>query len=149
MPIQTAKKKRIAGNKIVEYLKRYNGEGIQHIVVGAKDIYEVADEIASRGLIFMPSPPNAYYELSKSRVVDHEEPLDRMMRHGHLDRWERCLRRRGNTHSIADLLEDRHRADLSRIHSAQRRWWIWKSNIKALFVSIEADQIARGVFKAS
>jgi 4-hydroxyphenylpyruvate dioxygenase len=40
--------------QIVEYLKRYKGEGIQHIAVGAKDIYESVDEIADRGLKFMP-----------------------------------------------------------------------------------------------
>ncbi len=68
--------------QIVEYLKRYKGEGIQHIAVGARDIYAATDEIAARGLKFMPAPPNAYYELSKTRVTGHEEPLDRMMKHG-------------------------------------------------------------------
>jgi len=34
--------------QIVEYLKRYNGEGIQHIAVGAHDIYDATDEIALR-----------------------------------------------------------------------------------------------------
>ena len=34
--------------QIVAYLKRYNGEGIQHIAVGARDIYDATDEIAER-----------------------------------------------------------------------------------------------------
>jgi 4-hydroxyphenylpyruvate dioxygenase len=56
--------------QIVEYLKRYNGEGIQHIAVGTKDveIYDAVDAIAARGLRFMPKPPRSYYELSKTRV---------------------------------------------------------------------------------
>ncbi len=68
--------------QIVEYLKRYKGEGIQHIAVGSDDIYSATDEIAARGLKFMPKPPMAYYELSKTRVVDHEEPIDKMAKHG-------------------------------------------------------------------
>jgi len=68
--------------QIVEYLRRYNGEGIQHIAVGTDDLYTATDEIAARGLKFMPKPPMAYYELSKTRVIGHEEPLERMAQHG-------------------------------------------------------------------
>ena len=68
--------------QIVEYLKRYNGEGIQHIAVGAHDIYDATDEIASRGITSMKGPPASYYEMSKTRVVGHQEPIDRMMKHG-------------------------------------------------------------------
>ncbi|MDP5358866.1 MAG: VOC family protein, partial [Paracoccaceae bacterium] len=59
--------------QIVEYLKRYNGEGIQHIAVGARDLYAATDEIAARGIKFMPKPPETYYDLSYSRVVGHDE----------------------------------------------------------------------------
>ena len=48
--------------QIVEYLKRYQGEGIQHIAVGTDDIYAAVDAIAARGLKFMPKPPMTYYE---------------------------------------------------------------------------------------
>lgn len=68
--------------QIVEYLKRYNGEGIQHIAVGCDDIYSATDAIAARGLKFMPKPPMRYYEMSRDRVVGHDEPLEAMARHG-------------------------------------------------------------------
>jgi 4-hydroxyphenylpyruvate dioxygenase len=68
--------------QIVEYLKRYKGEGIQHIAVGCDDIYAATDAIADRGLKFMPKPPMAYYAASKTRVVGHDEPLDRLAKHG-------------------------------------------------------------------
>ncbi|MCX8508577.1 MAG: VOC family protein, partial [Rhodobacteraceae bacterium] len=64
--------------QIVEYLKRYKGEGIQHIAVGSDDIYAATDAIHERGLRFMPKPPVSYYEASRARVHDHEEPLDRL-----------------------------------------------------------------------
>ena len=68
--------------QIVSYLKKYKGEGIQHIAVGARDIYDATDEIADRGLRFMPGPPDSYYDLSQTRVQGHEEPIDRMKKHG-------------------------------------------------------------------
>jgi 4-hydroxyphenylpyruvate dioxygenase len=68
--------------QIVEYLRRYNGEGIQHIAVGAHDLYAATDKIAENGVKFMPKPPAAYYDLSYDRVVGHDEPKDRMLKHG-------------------------------------------------------------------
>ena len=68
--------------QIVNYLKKYNGEGIQHIAVGSHDIYASVDDIAERGVKFMPGPPDAYYKLSFDRVNGHEEPIERMKKHG-------------------------------------------------------------------
>jgi 4-hydroxyphenylpyruvate dioxygenase len=64
--------------QIVAYLKKYKGEGIQHIAVGTDDIYGSTDAIADRGIKFMPGPPDAYYEMSRERVIDHDEPLGKM-----------------------------------------------------------------------
>ncbi|TMV71445.1 4-hydroxyphenylpyruvate dioxygenase, partial [Thioclava sp. BHET1] len=68
--------------QIVEYLKRYNGEGIQHIAVGSEDIYGAVEAIAARGLRFMPKPPMSYYEMSHQRVKGHKEPVERLAEHG-------------------------------------------------------------------
>ena len=46
-------------SQIEEYLRRYKGEGIQHIAVGCNDIYAATDAIAACGLKFMPGPPAA------------------------------------------------------------------------------------------
>ena len=68
--------------QIVNYLKRYNGEGIQHIAVGTKDLYGATDQIAVNGVQFMPRPNLAYYDASHARVVGHREPIERMQAHG-------------------------------------------------------------------
>ena len=68
--------------QIVNYLKRYNGEGIQHIAVGTKDLYGATDQIAANGVQFMPRPNLAYYDASHARVVGHREPIERMQAHG-------------------------------------------------------------------
>jgi len=69
-------------SQIEEYLKQYKGEGIQHIAVGCDDLYSSTDAIAERGLKFMPGPPDTYYQQSYERVLNHNEPIERMKQHG-------------------------------------------------------------------
>lgn len=134
--------------QIVEYLKRYNGEGIQHIAVGAHDIYDATDEIAARGLKFMPSPPASYYDLSKTRVVDHDEPLDRMKTHGILIDGEGVVDG-GETRILLQIFSKTVIGPIF-FEFIQRKGddGFGEGNFKALFESIEADQIARGVLVA-
>ncbi len=69
-------------SQIEEYLREYKGEGIQHIAVATDDIYASTDLIADNGVDFMPGPPALYYDKSHDRVKGHDEPLDRMKKHG-------------------------------------------------------------------
>jgi 4-hydroxyphenylpyruvate dioxygenase len=131
--------------QIVEYLKRYNGEGIQHIAVGARNIYDSTDEIASRGVTFMKGPPQAYYDLSKTRVVDHLEPLDRMMKNGIMIDGEGVLGG-GETRILLQIFSKTCIGPIF-FEFIQRKGddGFGEGNFKALFESIEADQIERGV----
>lgn len=135
--------------QIVEYLKRYNGEGIQHIAVGARDLYDATDEIAERGIKFMPSPPPTYYDLSKTRVEGHDEPLDRMRKHGILIDGEGVVDG-GETRILLQIFSKTVIGPIF-FEFIQRKGddGFGEGNFKALFESIEADQIARGVLKAS
>jgi 4-hydroxyphenylpyruvate dioxygenase len=134
--------------QIVEYLKRYNGEGIQHIAVGASDLYSAADAIAARGLKFMPKPPTAYYELSKTRVVGHDEPIEKMARHGILIDGEGVV----NGKETRILLQVFSKTVIGPIffEFIQRKGddGFGEGNFRALFESIEQDQIDRGVISA-
>ena len=98
--------------QIVAYLKKYKGEGIQHIAVGAHDIYAATDAISEMGVTFMPGPPDAYYELSITRVVGHDEPMDRMKKHGILIDGEGVVDGGETRILAADLLENRDWSDL-------------------------------------
>ena len=135
--------------QIVEYLKRYKGEGIQHIAVGAEGLYDAVDEIARRGIKFMPKPPLAYYEASKTRVVGHQEPIERMAAQGILIDGEGVL----NGGETRILLQIFSRGVIGPIffEFIQRKGddGFGEGNFKALFESIEQDQIDRGVLKAS
>ena len=136
-------------SQIEEYLKQYKGEGIQHIAVGSSDIYESTDAIATRGLEFMPGPPDIYYEKSASRVNGHSEPIDRLKRHGVLIDGEGVLD--GGTTRI--LLQIFSKTVIGPIffEFIQRKGdeGFGEGNFKALFESIEEDQIQRGVLKTS
>ncbi len=133
--------------QIVEYLKRYKGEGIQHIAVGAEDIYAATDAIAERGLRFMPAPPAAYYELSHDRVAGHEEPLDRMAKHGILIDGEGVVDG-GETRILLQIFSKTVIGPIF-FEFIQRKGddGFGEGNFKALFELIEADQVARGVLK--
>jgi 4-hydroxyphenylpyruvate dioxygenase len=136
-------------SQIEEYLRRYKGEGIQHIAVGAHDIYASADAIAKRGLQFMPGPPATYYDQSFARVKGHTEPIDRMKAHGILIDGEGVV----DGGSTRILLQVFSKTVIGPIffEFIQRKGddGFGEGNFKALFESIEADQIARGVLKAS
>ena len=133
--------------QIVEYLKRYRGEGIQHIAVGARDLYAAVDAIAGKGVRFMPKPPRSYYEMSRERVQGHEEPLDAMERHGILIDGEGVVGG-GETRILLQIFSKTVIGPIF-FEFIQRKGdeGFGEGNFKALFESIEADQIARGVLK--
>ena len=135
--------------QIVEYLKRYKGEGIQHIAVGTEDIYAATDQIAARGINFMPKPPQSYYDLSHERVTCHEEPIDRMAKHGILIDGEGVVD--GGETKILLQIFSRTMVGPIFFEFIQRKGddGFGEGNFKALFESIEADQIARGVLKTA
>jgi len=135
-------------SQIVEYLKKYKGEGIQHIAVGTDGIYDATDRLANNGLKFMPGPPETYYEKSYDRVNGHDEPMDRMKKHGILIDGEGVVD--GGMTKI--LLQIFSKTVIGPIffEFIQRKGdeGFGEGNFRALFESIEEDQIRRGVLKA-
>jgi 4-hydroxyphenylpyruvate dioxygenase len=137
-------------SQIEEYLHAYNGEGIQHLACGCRDIYATVESLRSRGLAFMPSPPATYYERVDERVPDHGENLARLQRTGILLDGEAAI--------AAGASEGRKTKVLLQIFSAtaigpiffefiQRKGdeGFGHGNFRALFLSIEEDQVRRGV----
>jgi 4-hydroxyphenylpyruvate dioxygenase len=135
-------------SQIESYLLKYKGEGIQHIAVGTDTLYDATDQLAENGLKFMPGPPETYYDLSRNRVKGHTEPLERMRAHGILIDGEGV---------IDDINGDRMTRILLQIFSKtvvgpiffefiQRKGdeGFGEGNFRALFESIEAEQIRTG-----
>jgi 4-hydroxyphenylpyruvate dioxygenase len=134
-------------SQIEEYLKRYKGEGIQHIAVGTDDIYRATDVIAGKGLQFMPGPPPVYYVRSYERVPGHEEPVEKMQKHGILIDGEGVVDG-GQTRILLQIFSKTVIGPIF-FEFIQRKGddGFGEGNFKALFESIEEDQIQRGVLK--
>ena len=133
--------------QIEEYLNIYRGEGIQHIACGARDIYATVETLRDAGLPFMPSPPATYFEKIDARLPQHGEDVVRLQRDGILIDGE-------------GVVDGGHTKVLLQIFSANAIGPIFfefiqrkgddgfgEGNFKALFESIEEDQIRRGVLK--
>ncbi|MEM1398697.1 MAG: 4-hydroxyphenylpyruvate dioxygenase [Pseudomonadota bacterium] len=132
-------------SQIEEYLKEYKGEGIQHIAVGSEDIYASTDRIGNKGIDFMPGPPDTYYERSAERVKDHQEPIERMKKHGILIDGEGVVDG-GMTRILLQIFSKTVIGPIF-FEFIQRKGddGFGEGNFKALFESIEEDQIRRGV----
>ena len=70
------------GGQIEEYLRAYNGEGIQHIAFSCDDLYASWDKLKALGNPFAPSPPATYYEMLADRLPGHGEPVDELKSRG-------------------------------------------------------------------
>jgi len=61
--------------QIAEYLRAYNGEGIQHIALASDDLYASLDRLKQNGLGFAPPPPETYYDQIDQRLPGHGEQV--------------------------------------------------------------------------
>jgi 4-hydroxyphenylpyruvate dioxygenase len=133
--------------QIQEYLQEYKGEGIQHVAMGARDLYETIETLQANGLGFMPAPNKFYYERVDKRLPKHGEPLDRLERDGILIDGEGVVE--GGYTKV--LLQRFSQTVIGPIffEFIQRKGddGFGEGNFKALFESIEEDQIRRGVLK--
>ncbi|HYC82529.1 MAG TPA: 4-hydroxyphenylpyruvate dioxygenase, partial [Solirubrobacterales bacterium] len=70
------------GGQIEEFLRAYNGEGIQHIAFLSDDLIAVWDRLKALGTPFMSPPPAAYYEMLEERLPGHGEPVAELQKRG-------------------------------------------------------------------
>ncbi|HET9653557.1 MAG TPA: 4-hydroxyphenylpyruvate dioxygenase, partial [Usitatibacter sp.] len=67
------------GSQIQEYLDAYHGEGIQHIALSCRDIYQTVEALRGRNVRFLDTP-ETYYDRVDARVPNHGEDLERLKR---------------------------------------------------------------------
>jgi 4-hydroxyphenylpyruvate dioxygenase len=140
-------------SQIEEYLHAYKGEGIQHIACGCRDIYATIEGLRANGLAFMPSPPGAYYERVDERVPGHGEDLERLRKNGILIDGEGAVAMGEKEGKMTKVLLQIFSGTVVGpifFEFIQRKGdeGFGEGNFRALFVSIEEDQLRRGVLKA-
>ena len=128
-------------SQIEEYLREYRGEGIQHVALGTDDIYATVDRMVANGVDFQDTP-DTYYEQVDARVAGHGEDLDAM-------RQRRILIDGAPTEGQGLLLQIFTKNVIGPIffEIIQRKGneGFGEGNFRALFESIELDQMRRGV----
>ncbi len=131
--------------QIEEFLMAYNGEGIQHIALISDDLPGSWDRLKARGMRFMTPPPATYYEMLEERLPGHGEPVEALQSRGIL------LDGSTEGESPRLLLQIFSEALVGPVffEFIQRKAdeGFGEGNFKALFESIERDQIKRGVLE--
>jgi 4-hydroxyphenylpyruvate dioxygenase len=128
-------------SQIEEYLREYKGEGIQHIALATDDIVTTVDVLRRRGVQFQDTP-DSYYEGVDARVPGHGENLDelkarRILLDGDPPKGQGVLLQIFTQNVIGPIFFE--------IIQRKGNDGFGEGNFKALFESIELDQIRRGV----
>ncbi len=131
-------------SQIAEYLKEYKGEGIQHLAFATDDIFKTVDALRANGVTFQDSP-DTYYDMIDQRIPGHAHNVQAMR--------ERRILIDGSPETGEGLLlqiftENMVGPIFFEIIQRKGNEGFGEGNFKALFESIEADQIKRGVIPA-
>jgi 4-hydroxyphenylpyruvate dioxygenase len=128
-------------SQIEEYLREYRGEGIQHIALATDDIVNTVDILRRHGVKFQETP-DTYYEQIDSRVPGHGESVAELKRRrilidGDPSRGEGVLLQIFTQNVIGPIFFE--------IIQRKGNEGFGEGNFRALFESIELDQMRRGV----
>jgi 4-hydroxyphenylpyruvate dioxygenase len=131
-------------SQIQEYLDAYHGEGIQHIALSSADIFETVETLRKREVRFLDTP-DTYYDRVDARVKDHGEDLARMKKNKILLDGEGIDKDHHEDKLLQIFTETVIGPIFFEIIQRKGNQGFGEGNFRALFESIEADQIARGV----
>ena len=126
-------------SQIEEYLREYQGEGIQHIALATDEIRATVDVLRGNGIEFQDTP-DSYYDGIPARVTGHREPIEELKERGILidgSADEGILLQIFTRNVIGPIFFE--------IIQRKGNQGFGEGNFRALFESIELDQERRGV----
>ncbi len=131
-------------SQIAEYLREYGGEGIQHLAFATDDIFATVDALKANGVEFQDSP-DTYYDMIDSRIPGHAHDIGEMRKRrilidGSPETGEGLLLQIFTQNMVGPIFFE--------IIQRKGNQGFGEGNFKALFESIELDQIRRGVIPA-
>ena len=128
--------------QIQEYLDAYHGEGIQHIALGSSDLYNTVDRMRGNGVRLLDTI-DTYYELVDRRIPGHGESVAEMQK--------RKILVDGKPEALLLQIFTENQLGPIFFEFIQRKgdMGFGEGNFKALFESIELDQMRRGVLKGA
>jgi 4-hydroxyphenylpyruvate dioxygenase len=132
-------------SQIAEYLDEYRGEGIQHIALGTDDAYRSVQAMRDSGIQFQDTI-DTYYELIDRRLPGHGENVAELRRLRLL--IDGSTPENGNNELLLQIFTQNVIGPIF-FEIIQRKGdqGFGEGNFRALFESIELDQIRRGVLQ--
>ena len=132
------------GGQIEEFLMAFNGEGIQHIALLSDDLLQSIDSLRQAGVPLMTAPPETYYEMLDERLPNHGENVKELQTRGILLDG---TTEGGSPRLLLQIFSETVMGPVF-FEFIQRkgdyREGFGEGNFKALFESMERDQIRRG-----
>ncbi|MFM7705802.1 MAG: 4-hydroxyphenylpyruvate dioxygenase [Rubrivivax sp.] len=129
------------GGQIEEFLMRFNGEGIQHIALLTDDLLRSVDALQMAGIPLLTAPNDIYYEMLEERLPGHGEPVGELKARG-------ILLDGSTANSDKRLLLQIFSQPLLgpvffEFIQRKKDSGFGEGNFKALFESLERDQLRR------
>ena len=133
--------------QIEEFLMQFNGEGIQHVALLSNDILATIDSLALAGVPLMTAPNDVYYEMLEERLPGHGQPVSELRTRGILLDGSTAG---GQPRLLLQIFSNTLLGPVF-FEFIQRKGdqGFGEGNFKALFESIERDQVERGVIPAA
>jgi 4-hydroxyphenylpyruvate dioxygenase len=123
--------------QIQEYLDAYHGEGIQHIALSSSHLFQTVDAMRANGIGLLDTL-DTYYELVDQRIPGHGQPLDELKKRKILiDGTKEAL-------LLQIFTENQFGPIFFEFIQRLGNEGFGEGNFKALFESIELDQMRRG-----
>ena len=128
--------------QIQEYLDRYQGEGIQHIAMGSDDLYATVDALQLSGIKLLDTS-ETYYELLDKRIPGHGENVAELK--------ARNILVDGKPGELLLQIFSENQLGPIFFEFIQRKGnqGFGEGNFKALFETMELDQMRRGVLQTA
>ena len=143
------------GGQIEEFLMQFNGEGIQHIALICDDLVATVDRLQLAGVPLMTAPNEVYYEMLDGRLPGHGQPVAELQTRGILldgstDDVQHGVQHGGSPRLLLQIFSQTQLGPVF-FEFIQRKGdeGFGEGNFKALFESLERDQVRRGAIAAA
>lgn len=131
--------------QIEEFLMQFNGEGIQHIALLTDDLISTVDSLQMAGIPLASAPNDVYYEMLEERLPGHGEPVPELQARGILLDGST---KNGEARLLLQIFSQPLLGPVFfEFIQRKRDEGFGEGNFRALFLSLERDQIRRGALK--
>ena len=130
------------GGQIEEFLMQFNGEGIQHVALRTDNLIAAVDALQLAGVPLMTAPNEVYYEMLSERLPGHGEPVGELQTRGILLDGSTA---NGDKRLLLQIFSQPALGPVFfEFIERKNDEGFGEGNFKALFESLERDQLRRG-----